>query len=111
MSAKVRNIYDGSQIGILSCVSNTTPQIFPPFTNVIEARTYDNLGSVYDYYYNVFGRDSFDGKGGAINATLHEKKEFRTEGRKIICIFLLFFLFFLIFVVSPFLAEVVRLAV
>ncbi len=32
---------------------------------------YNNLGSTYDFYKNVFGRDSYDGSGASLIATVH----------------------------------------
>ena len=32
---------------------------------------YDNVGRCYDFYFDVFGRDSWDGKGAGINTSVH----------------------------------------
>lgn len=32
---------------------------------------HDNIGATYDYYYNTFGRDSYNGGGGMLTSTVH----------------------------------------
>ncbi|MFF2545871.1 M4 family metallopeptidase [Kitasatospora sp. NPDC058063] len=36
---------------------------------------YDALGTVVDFFHTVYGRDSLDGKGGPLRATVHHDKE------------------------------------
>jgi hypothetical protein len=43
----------------------------PPTGDVAVDETYDALGATYDFFWNVFGRDSIDGKGLPLEATVH----------------------------------------
>lgn len=43
----------------------------PPTNDAAVDETYDALGVTYDFFWDVFGRDSIDGKGMALEATVH----------------------------------------
>jgi hypothetical protein len=43
----------------------------PPTGDAAVDETYDALGLAYDFFWNVFERDSIDGKGMALEATVH----------------------------------------
>lgn len=43
----------------------------PPTGDVDTDLAYDFAGATYDYYFNFFGRDSYDNRGGVMTATVH----------------------------------------
>lgn len=43
----------------------------PPTGDVDADLAYDFAGATYDYYFNSFGRDSYDNHGGIMTATVH----------------------------------------
>jgi hypothetical protein len=43
----------------------------PPTGDAAVDETYDALGIIYDFFWNVFARDSIDGKGLPLEATVH----------------------------------------
>ncbi|MHB0867713.1 MAG: M4 family metallopeptidase [Thermoleophilia bacterium] len=40
-------------------------------SDAVAQAAHDNIGATYDYYFNTFGRDSFNGGGGGLNSTVH----------------------------------------
>ncbi|HPF39602.1 MAG TPA: M4 family metallopeptidase [Phycisphaerae bacterium] len=70
-SARVRQIYDGqgggSLPGSLSRAEGDPVVVSPEDVN----RAYDYYADVYDYYFNAFGRDSIDGAGMPMIATVN----------------------------------------
>ena len=46
---------------------------------------YDGAGTVYDFYFDTFGRDSIDGQGMALVSTVHHRRKFNNafwDGRQ-----------------------------
>jgi Thermolysin metallopeptidase, alpha-helical domain/Thermolysin metallopeptidase, catalytic domain/TIR domain len=48
----------------------------PPAGDAAVDETYDALGVTYDFFWNVFGRDSIDGKGMPLEATVHYGRDY-----------------------------------
>jgi len=69
--AKSRNIYDAKNQTNISEAVLVRKEGDAPTGNEAEDDAYDYLGSVYDFYKNSFGRDSWDGKGGLLNGYVH----------------------------------------
>lgn len=69
--ARQREIYNGngggSLPGTLARAENDPPVASPADVN----RAYDFIGDTYDYYDRAFGRDSYDGLGSTILATVN----------------------------------------
>lgn len=55
--------------GTLVCDSDTDPTCIAGDT--VEQDTHNNASDVYDYYYNTFSRDSYDGAGATLTSTVH----------------------------------------
>jgi Zn-dependent metalloprotease len=67
--AKKRTIYDGQSLSKLpgkKILSEGKPPLGDPDADL----AYEYLGDTYDYYFSNFGRDSWDGKGGKLDATV-----------------------------------------
>ena len=59
----------------------------PPTTDVAVNEAYDALGATYDYYWDVHHRDSIDGRGLPLDATVHYRKSFNNafwNGRQMV---------------------------
>jgi len=54
-----------------SCTVSRTEGSSPSGDQEVD-RSYDILGQVYDYYFNTFGRDSFDNRGSSMKAYVHK---------------------------------------
>lgn len=39
--------------------------------DAVAQAAHDNIGATYDYYYNTFGRDSYNGNGGQLKSSVH----------------------------------------
>lgn len=69
-SARDRRTYDAAQMtfvpGTLMRSENT-----PPVEDDVVNAAHDHAGTVYDYFYRSFGRDSIDGAGMPITSTVH----------------------------------------
>lgn len=48
----------------------------PPTGDATADRAYDGAGAVYDLYFNEFKRDSLDGKGMPLVATVHHRRNY-----------------------------------
>jgi Zn-dependent metalloprotease len=69
-SAKSRHIYDaGGSFGLPG--TSARPEGAPATGNADVDDAYDRSGDVYDYYFSVFGRDSFDGAGAQMVSTVN----------------------------------------
>jgi Zn-dependent metalloprotease len=43
----------------------------PPASDPVANQAYDNAGYCYNFYWNMFGRDSYDDKGSPLNSSIH----------------------------------------
>lgn len=72
-TAKNRAIYDGQQLsglpGVLARSEGQGPVASPTDVN----RAYDYYGDTYDFYFRAFGRDSIDGAGMTMIATVNSQ--------------------------------------
>ncbi|HEX8184940.1 MAG TPA: M4 family metallopeptidase [Blastocatellia bacterium] len=48
----------------------------PPTGDAAVDETYDALGVTYNFFWNLFGRDSIDGKGKPLEATVHYGRDY-----------------------------------
>jgi Zn-dependent metalloprotease len=48
----------------------------PPVTDAAVNEAFDGLGETYDLYYDAYGRDSIDGQGSPLNATVHYGRDY-----------------------------------
>lgn len=70
-TARVRSIYDGNGGGSLPGTL-VRPEGAPAVASPVDAnRAYDYYADVYAYYFNAFGRDSIDGNGMTLVATVN----------------------------------------
>jgi Zn-dependent metalloprotease len=63
---------------VFDCQNGTTlPGVFvrgegsKPVSDPTANQAYDNAGYCYNYYYNIFGRDSYDNQGAPLNSSIH----------------------------------------
>jgi len=68
---------------VLDCQNTTVlPGVFvrnegmPPSSDPTVNQAYDNAGNCYNFYYNVFGRDSYDNNGAPLNSSVHYSYEY-----------------------------------
>ncbi len=48
----------------------------PPSQDVAVNEAYDGAGATYDFYYEVFGRNSIDGRGMRLDSTVHYSRNY-----------------------------------
>jgi Zn-dependent metalloprotease len=59
----------------------------PPVGDATVDQTYDALGAFHHFFREVFGRDSWDGKGGTLEAVVHFGRKFENgfwDGRRVV---------------------------
>lgn len=59
----------------------------PPTQDIAVSEAYDALGATYDYYLEVHGRDSIDGRGLPLDASVHYRRAFNNafwNGRQMV---------------------------
>lgn len=67
-----RAVYDGqTKTGLPGKLLRSEGQ--PACGDMAADEAYDGAGNVYDLYFSKFGRDSLDGKGMKLNATVHHR--------------------------------------
>ncbi len=49
----------------------------PPTGDLATDEAYDGAGATYDFYYDVYQRNSIDGNGLRIDSTVHYEHELR----------------------------------
>jgi hypothetical protein len=60
----------------------------PPVSDIAVNEAYDGLGAAYHFFYDVYGRDSIDGKGMPLEVTVHFGQRYNNafwNGKQIIC--------------------------
>jgi hypothetical protein len=58
-----------------------------PVADAVANTVYDNLGKVYDFFFNIYGRNSVDNKGLPLTAVIHYGKNYENifwDGRRIV---------------------------
>lgn len=71
-SALFRRVYDGGNQTPLPGVPSRT-EGDPPVADPIVNFAYDNMGSVYDCFHGLYGRDSYDNAGAPLISTVHHR--------------------------------------
>ncbi|QSQ19148.1 M4 family metallopeptidase [Pyxidicoccus parkwayensis] len=71
-TARNRRVYDGRNQTPLPGVPART-EGDPPVADPIVNFAYDNMGSVYDCFFGLHGRDSYDNAGGVLISTVHHR--------------------------------------
>jgi vibriolysin len=74
-SARFRRVYDGKNQTPLPGVPARS-EGDPPVADPIVNSAYDNLGSVYECFSNLFGRDSYDNAGAQLISTVHYRNNY-----------------------------------
>jgi Zn-dependent metalloprotease len=69
--ARDRRVTSSDNASLTSGRVTVTEGGAPPAGDVTAVTLYDHLGTVYDCYQTLFGRDSWDGKGAKIDAYVH----------------------------------------
>ncbi|MBV9790913.1 MAG: peptidase M4 family protein [Chloroflexi bacterium] len=69
-SARDRRTFDAAQMTFVPGTLARSEQTPPVEDDVVNA-AHDHAGTVYDYFYSSFGRDSIDGAGMPITSTVH----------------------------------------
>ena len=75
VGVKQRTIYDG---GKLSTLPGTVVRREgeSPDNDVAVSEAYDGLGVTYDFFQKIYQRNSLDGRGLALDATVHHRRNF-----------------------------------
>lgn len=86
VTGKVRTIYDAKNGSTLpgTLVRNEGD---PPSSDVAVNEAYDGSGVTYDLYFDIFERDSVDGKGLKLDSTVHYQKNYDNafwDGRQMV---------------------------
>jgi Zn-dependent metalloprotease len=83
---KRRTIYD-AQNGFGLPGQPVREETDGPSTDVAVNEAFDGLGATYDYYFEVHGRDSIDGHGLPLDASVHYRRSFNNafwNGRQMV---------------------------
>jgi Zn-dependent metalloprotease len=85
-SGRRRTVYDAKN-GFFLPGDPVRHEDDPPTNDVAVNEAFDALGATYEYYFEVHGRDSIDGRGLPMDATVHYRRSFNNafwNGRQMV---------------------------
>ena len=72
---RAREIHDGEEKASLPGILRRSEGQDPTGDADVDA-AYDGAGAVYDFYFDIFGRDSIDGQGMPLVSTVHHRRNY-----------------------------------
>jgi Zn-dependent metalloprotease len=87
LPGKNRNVYDAQQQYVLPGKLVTTERLDPGSGDLQVKEAFHGCGATYDFFADVFGRRSIDGRGMALDSTVHYGLRFENalwDGRQMI---------------------------